>query len=209
MRAWWLAAMFSAVASPSLATPEREWNFQVLLDGKPIGYHRYVLSATHGTQQLRSEAQFNVRVLFIDAYRYAHAAQETWRGPCLQTIEAQTNDNGERSAVSGRRTDSGFRVAEPRGERLLPACVMSFAYWNPHMLSQRRLLNAQTGEWVDVTIERVGTETLTVAGRAVPTQRYRLCGEKLRIDLWYSPDQEWLALESPTEGGRVLRYQIQ
>jgi len=29
------------------------------------------------------------------------------------------------------------------------------------------------------------------------------------IDIWYSKNDEWLALESITESGRVLRYMIE
>lgn len=36
----------------------------------------------------------------------------------------------------------------------------------------------------------------------------RLTAEDLMVDLWYSPQREWVALESPTDGGR-LRCLIQ
>jgi hypothetical protein len=39
-------------------------------------------------------------------------------------------------------------------------------------------------------------------------RRYALRGEKIAIDLWYSLDNDWLALESTTSGGRRVRYQI-
>jgi hypothetical protein len=29
----------------------------------------------------------------------------------------------------------------------------------------------------------------------------------MQLDLWYSDEQEWLALESEVEGGRTLRYE--
>ena len=37
-------------------------------------------------------------------------------------------------------------------------------------------------------------------------RRLVLEGPELRIDLWYSPDDDWLALESASKGGRKLRY---
>ncbi len=83
---------------------------------------------------------------------------------------------------------------------------MSFAYWNPVMLQQSRLLNAQTGEYDQITIKAMGEESLQVRGATQATQHYRLTGSKLSIDLWYSPAGDWLALESTTENGRRLRY---
>ena len=49
---------------------------------------------------------------------------------------------------------------------------MTFAYWNPDFLSQRQLLNQQTGEYVDVEVEQLGTESLEVRGEAVIATRF-------------------------------------
>jgi hypothetical protein len=38
---------------------------------------------------------------------------------------------------------------------------------------------------------------------------YRLTAGEVAIDVWYSPQRQWLALESITEGGRRLRYVAQ
>jgi hypothetical protein len=83
---------------------------------------------------------------------------------------------------------------------------MSFAYWNPEILRQTRLLNSQTGQYEAVTIAAMGEEKITVRGAAVQAKRYRITGPKNPIDLWYSADNSWLALQSTLDGGRRLRY---
>lgn len=196
-------------AVPAAALQSKEWRFTVLLDDSEIGYHRFVLTDGGGQRELRSEARFNVKFLFFNAYAYVHDNIERWDGSCLERIRANTNDNGERLSVSGERKAGRFVIATPQGEDVLPGCVMTFAYWNPDFLGQRRLLNAQTGEYVDVDVSALGADTVRVRGQAVAAYRYAVTGEKFRIDLWYSPEHEWLALESATEGGRRLRYQIQ
>jgi hypothetical protein len=85
---------------------------------------------------------------------------------------------------------------------------MSFAYWDPRILGASRLLNSQTGEWMPVSVADRGTELLDLSGRSVRATRHRLSGPGLQIDLWYS-DGRWVALEAPTPGGRVLRYELQ
>jgi hypothetical protein len=35
---------------------------------------------------------------------------------------------------------------------------MTFAYWNPDLLGQSRLLNVQTGEYLDVQVRALGEE---------------------------------------------------
>ncbi len=77
------------------------------------------------------------------------------------------------------------------------------------MLEQKKLLNPQTGEWLDVNISSMGKETITVRGQAVSGQRYRLTATKMKIDLWYSAEsKEWLALESTTPEGYLISYKL-
>ncbi len=44
-----------------------DWDFRVLLDGREIGRHRYTLESEGQSQALRSEARFDVRLLFFSA----------------------------------------------------------------------------------------------------------------------------------------------
>jgi Family of unknown function (DUF6134) len=195
----------SATASTSAA----EWRFRVFLDDAEIGYHHFRLLGQGPEQQLESEARYNVKFLYVTVYRYAHDSRERWQGKCLKQVEANTQDNGKMLAVRGTQDGERFVVTGTGGQANLPACVMTFAYWNPNLLGQSRLLNVQTGEYMDVKVRVLGEETLTVRGTAQRALRYALETRDFRIDLWYSPNKEWLALESNTEGGRKLRYQIQ
>ncbi len=100
--------------------------------------------------------------------------------------------------------------AEPaRAVATLPACVKSFAYWDESFVTESRLLNSQTGEFESVNLTRQGVETLQVSGRSLAAKHYSLRTGHLGIDLWYSNQGEWLALESHLENGRTLRYEIE
>lgn len=192
----------------ALASAEREWRFRVLLDGSEVGTHSFRVAERDGERRVESDARFAVKLLFINAYTYAHEARERWQGDCLKELEARTDDNGKRIAVRGASNGAKFEVEVPGGAQL-PGCVMSFAYWNPAMLKQPRLLNVQTGELTDVRIEPLGEESLRVRGAATNARRYALHAPKFRIDLWYASGGNWVQLESRTESGRLLRYEIQ
>jgi hypothetical protein len=179
-------------ATPAIAEP-LAWNFRVFLDEREIGHHHFALRTDGGARELRSEARFQVRVLGLTVYRYVHDAMERWRDDCLQALDSTTDDNGDREKVDWR--------GEPGG------CALSFAYWNPKILQGGRLLNAQTGRFEPVTVTSQGEETIEVRGRPTQSQRYRLAGTNLAIDLWYAGTQ-WVALESAAKGGRRLRYQL-
>ena len=184
------------------------WAFQVYLDDTAIGHHHFVLNDKGAEQELTTDARFNVKLLFINAYRYVHDASERWRGNCLVSLTARTDDNGKQSVVNAERRGEQVNIVSPRGNEAVGGCVMSFAYWNPDILTQTRLLNSQTGQYEAVSIAALGDEQIMVRGAPVQAKRYRISGPKNPIDLWYGAGQRWLALQSTLDGGRTLRYTL-
>ena len=188
-----VASSLPLASSWARADATREWNFAVSLDGRPIGEHRFTLRESGDIREVQSEASFRVRFLFVDAYRYEHRARERWDGDCVQSVDASTDTNGKRQRVS------------VGAELTTETCIQTFAYWNPSILDARRLLNPQTGEYVDVKILPMGRDVIG----GVPVDRFRLLGSgdtPLQIDLWYTASREWVALESLTPEGRRLNY---
>lgn len=204
-------AALLALAASAAAANTRHWDFRVLLDGAEIGEHRFTLREDGDARELRSTAQYRVRVLLVEAFRYRHEASERWRGDCLEALTSQTETNGEREAVNASLRDGRLAVERQAGRKTAreahEGCVMSFAYWNPRMLRAERLMNSQTGEVLPVRIAALGTESVAVRGRPLRAERHQLTGPGLKIDLWYA-DGEWVALEAPARGGRVLRYEL-
>lgn len=207
-----LVLLSLTIAAPVMANGAADdvsqWNFNVFLNDKKVGKHSFKVSESDGEKQVESEASFKYTILWVPAYRYQHSAAERWADQCLVELSAKTNANGDRIQVKGERTSSGFSLVNDDGQAELPECVMTFAYWNPEFLEQSRLLNPQTGEFVDVTVEEVGTETLEVRGEPVAATRFRLTAYEIDVTLWYSPNDEWLALESVAKGGHIIRYEL-
>lgn len=199
--------MFDLPAA-SASTNSAEWRFRVLLDGTEIGYHRFQLVNDDGKQVLESEASFDVRFLMFNAYSYDHRSKERWSGDCLHSIDSTTNDNGKKQWVEGRREDQGFVVHSSSGRRTLAECPMTFAYWNPSILEASRLLNAQTGEYLEVDAKPTGKSRFKVGGNALSAEEWTLTTRERQIKLWYGPQQRWVGLESSTKGGRTLRYEL-
>jgi len=185
------------------------WNFKVYLDDKPVGYHNFTLEGEYSERKLKSEAYFDVDFYIFKAYSYRHSSDEQWNGDCLKEINSTTDDNGEKFMVKGKTIQGNFGLVMPKSQSGLPNCVMTFAYWNPNMLKQTRLLNPQNGEYVNVQIKPIGQEMVKVKGENLPASHYRMKTDKFLIDLWYSTENKWLALDSTLENGRVLHYRIE
>ena len=206
-----LARIF-AVALLSLSGichASQNWNFKVYLDDREIGRHLFELLRFEDTTQVRINARFEVSVLFINVYSYEHTNYEVWKGDCLSSIESSTNDNGRKLRVNGESERNLLRLQTPAGESVVEGCTKTFAYWDPAFLNSRYLLNSQTGRLMDVDINYLGQEAIPVKGQMIPARHYRLNTDDFTIDLWYSNEGEWLALNSTTGKGNVLRYEIQ
>lgn len=182
----------------------REWHFDVSLDGQPIGHHDFTVSGTDDTTEVETRAYFVVTMLHIPVYRYAHEDHERWRSGCLAGIDAETNDNGDRTQVHGGLGAAGFDVSGPHGASTWSECVRTFAYWDRRILTAQRLLNAETGEYEPVKI----TREADAGASADASDHYQIDGRHLHIKLWYSTGGEWRGLESRLEHGKTLRYDL-
>lgn len=194
-----------------------QWLFDVYLDKQHIGSHRFEFS----NQRLQSEASFDVKLLFINAYRYRHQATEVWQDQCLQQLDAHTEENKDITDVKAGLSDGQLVVNKSAYQKngpaktdtsTLPACVMTFAYWHPNMLRQTRLLNPQNAEFLDVKIVNQGLQAYSVRGQTIQATQYQLTGSlagkvKLNITLWYD-QQQWVGLKSVTPEGYNIYYKL-
>lgn len=191
------------------ATVTRTWDFDVLLDGRPIGHHRFEVSGDAARRAVHSEAAFDVKLLGLSVYRYAFRATERWSGDCLQWLDATTDDDGQPARVRAEREGEALRIQGPKADPSPPACVMTWAYWNPEALRrQTRLLDPQTGRVDPVTITPAAPGMIRVAGRDQPGRRFHIAAPAGPVDVWTSPTGEWLGLDATVRGGRTLSYRL-
>ncbi|WAC71734.1 DUF6134 family protein [Roseateles sp. SL47] len=204
-----------AATPPSAATPSppptQTWNFDIRLDGKPIGTHRFEVSGPPDTRTVTSNARMDVKLLGLTVFRYRHQVEERWKGDCLDALKSSTDDDGKPQRVDWRREAAGSAAgtASPPSD-----CIMSYAYWHPALVQQRRLFNPQTGQIDDVKVERLPDAPIQVSGREVMGARWQLItkpptGDPQRLTLWLDrSDQRWLGLDARVRGDRLLTYRL-
>lgn len=187
----------------------KEWAFDVYLDDKKIGAHTFTLD----NNTLTSQADFLVKILFINAYEYHHSAVEQWDQHCLASLTADTTENSDAFKVRGFQKDNAFQVEYKQNTQQLPLCTMTFAYWNPEILKQTQLLNPQNAEYMDVSITPLADEAISVKGALIETKHYGILGalkgeQKLNIEVWYDHDDDWVRLKSTTPEGYEIVYRL-
>ena len=195
--------------SAAFTEKPQHWRYKVFLDEQEIGYQTVTVNPEKTQATVQIEANFDVKFLFFTAYRYRHNNREIWQNNCLKTIESRTNDNGDTFYVTGKQEDQQLALLTHDGRQTIQGCVRTFAYWDPRLIKAKRLLNSQTGEYLDVEVRFIANENLVIADDLIPAKRYRLRAENIVIDLWYSENLQWLALQTTTEGGNQLRYQLE
>lgn len=193
-------------STPAMA---QDWAFDVYLDKSKIGTHTFNLNQN----LLTSRAKFNVKVLFINAYQYDHTSKEQFDGDCLKSLEANTIENKVITNIKGSKKDAAFEVSDGKTTQTLPACTMTFAYWNPKILEQTKLLNPQNAEYLDAKFENLGNDNIVVKGKQTDAIHYKLKGalagkNKLNIELWYANNKDWVALKSVTPEGYNIIYKL-
>lgn len=201
--------VFLGLAAPGLTAMQKVYDFKVLLDDEKIGTQRFTVSAEGERTRVQVDASFDVKFWLFTAYSYRHSNVEVWQGQCLREIRAQTDDNGDKFYVRGRYEDGRLKLETHDGRKTFEGCVKTYAYWNPDWFRDSRLLNSQTGELQPVEITTVGEETITVRGKPTRTEHRRIKSEKFTIDLWYTEEREWVALQSTTSKGAKLFYRLQ
>jgi hypothetical protein len=186
----------AATVDPA-ALKSGDWTFRVLLDGAPIGQHRFSVRAHGDERDVLSEANFAITMLGFTAYRYRHKAMERWQGNCLAALSSSTDDDGKTMSVDAAA-----------GKAPIEGCVMSFAYWNPAIRTQSQLFNAQTGKLEDVHIEALAGASIDVQGKPRAATGFRIRGAGQPIDVWYSAEGQWIGLDSIVGGSRKLSYRL-
>jgi hypothetical protein len=199
---------FSGVSQPAWSATSQTYDFKVFLGKDEIGRQMFEVSSEGERTWIRVDAQFTVKFLYVPVYRYRHTNDETWEGACLREIRAETNDNGDSFFVQGLVQNGRMLVQTQSGSWSGEGCFKTFAYWNYDWLTGGRLLNSQTGEVQTADVRTIGEETIDVRGVPTLTTHRRIITDKFTIDLWYTLSGKWVALQSTTAKGDVLRYAL-
>ena len=138
--------MAGTASQQAWSASSQTYDFKVFLGKDEIGRQRFDVSTEGERTQVRVDAQFTVKFLYITVYTYRHTNVETWEGACLREIRAETDDNGESFFVNGIFRNGQLQVQTQAGNWIGEGCLKTFAYWNPEWMTGKRLLNSQTGE---------------------------------------------------------------
>jgi len=202
-----LATMMLFACSSLFAEQRATYLFDVYFDDRLVGTHRFVRTTTdNGRDIIESHADFQLKILFFNAFQYQHHSQEVWQNDCLVALTAETESRRGAEQTELSQEGSLPRLTVNGAEKEIAApldCLSTFAYWRRDLTSRSHLMNAQSGDVVPVQIQ-----TLPVAEDATD-ERIRISSDKLNIDVIYDLEGDWIGLETALPKDHRLTYRLQ
>lgn len=177
-----LAAMGGAAAR---AEPLR-LSYEIRKDGEAIGREDVMVERQGGDMSVQVETHSRTTVLFMD-FVFDHTRREEWRGGTLTRLVADTSDDGTKSRLEAELGEAGWKISHNGASSQRPATSMPATLWNAKVVEAPALFGTIDAAPYQVTVRRVGEETVEVMGAARPATHYRLEGD-LERDLWFGAD---------------------
>lgn len=187
-RACWigLAGCLLLAASPLQARSDDAglYTFTVLRDGQPIGEHRFSFDHEGDRLEIEETTDIEVKLGMIPVFRFEHQRRELWQDGRLLSIAARTNDNGEQLNIDIRPNGHGLiRTVNGRVDHIDDATKV-LTLWNKDVLEHRSFVSLIEDEILKASFRYLGKETVTLSGRPLETEHYRMVGDEER-DVWY------------------------
>lgn len=181
--------------------------FDVIRGDSPMGTH--TIRFERAGERLTATTEVDLRVRFgpVTFFRYTHEAREVWDGDRLVSFTSETLKDGNNLEVQAERSgDSlsidGMTYDEQPVSLTLPASLALSSHWRGYDPSATVIFNTESGQEMEVVIDDLGTETITVRGEAIEAHRLRMAGS-LTVDLWYGPDGQWVKCEFEARGETI------
>lgn len=178
--------------------------FDILKDGDPMGTH--IIEFDHRNNLVTSQINIKLKIKmgFITLYGYEHSNTEIYRGHQLVSINAKTNENGNKSEVRASLEGDAILVECPEGDYKAPRNISAATYWHKDMLFKQKALNTQSGQLEALDVVMLETGYIDVAGEKVLADHFLIRAPEDDIHIWYhNRTGEMLDLRLETQGVKI------
>lgn len=199
MRLWAFVSLFCAVTTMPVSAGDLDAKFLIKREDKVIGFHKVDVTETDEGVVVDTEIEMRVKLGFIPLFKYDHEAREVWRDGQVVSIESKTNYNGDKSSVLARREGDTLLIDGTEYKGPAPENAVPSSYWAKSLVDADALINTQTGEIIEVDVERVGE---TPAPHNQEAEHFRVKGT-VDLDIWYDGPQ-WVGSQFVIDGEELI-----
>ena len=168
--------------------------YTVLRNGKQVGTHTVTFREVGDRLEVDTVFQIRISFLFF-TYDYKYTSTGFWRDGALIAMEAEVDDDGDKTLVRALRRERGWVIDGPRGRQVVGAVPALFAttHWHPGVIGKTRILNTLTGEVKKVVMENRGRIILVVGNAELEATEWAYTGG-LQSRVWYDDQGRWLGM---------------
>ena len=167
-----------------------------------VGQHVITFSCDGNDLVVETRIEGEVKVLMVPLFTREGTYREVWRGDRLIAFDSHIVDNGEVYDVRARANGDRTVINGRRGRIEAPPTIVSNHPWNHEVIERTLLFDTQRGRLQEVEVTPAGRETVTIAGRKVEAQKYRIAGD-LERELWYDDAGNWLQSRLEHDGAQI------
>ena len=167
-----------------------------------VGRHVITFSCEGEDLVVETAIAGEVKLLAIPLFKREARYREVWRDDRLVAFQSRVVDNGEVYEVSARAESDHTVIDGRRGRIEAPPTIVSNHPWNHDVIERTLLFDTQRGRLQKVQVTPAGADTITVAGRVVEAQKYRITGD-LERELWYDDAGNWLQSRLEHDGAKI------
>lgn len=181
-----LAVLAALALAPAARAQPSELVYEIRKEGEPIGRETVRIERQGERARVEVVTSTRVKVLFLD-FRYDHKRSEEWQGGRLVRMVSETDDDGAKHRVEAAAEGDAWTLTVNGESRTLSADHMPLSLWDRAVVGKRKLFGVTDAKPYAVEVAEQGAERVTIAGRELPAERFRMSGG-IERDLWYGPD---------------------
>ncbi|MCP4328127.1 MAG: hypothetical protein GY791_06790 [Alphaproteobacteria bacterium] len=173
----------------------------VYIDDDKVG--QIHLTETRGdnddVETLKSNASMSV--LGIDVYSFTQTIHEDWEDGELQSMHAETDDDGTKYEATVKRTKSGYEATLNGKPVELPVTAFPSAFWHYGITTASAIFDMKDLSVWQVSVSKKN-ETLKSDKQSIETERFDFTGS-WKASLWFNTKKELVQFENTVSGHEV------
>jgi hypothetical protein len=204
LTSWLAASLVLVLAGTATAADKTHENHfaTIRVDGKKIGQVHYTLTYDEGgeVEALKTNASYSV--LGFEVYSFSQDLDERWQSGELQSMDGNTNDDGDKYQASVARKPDDYTGVLNDKNLTLPHNAFPNSVWHYQITEQPLLFNLSDLRLMNVKVSK-RDESVKVDGKSFDAERFDFTGD-WQASLWFDKNQQLLKLEYKIKGRDVV-----
>src|SRR3984893_10668752 len=184
-------SMAPAGADKAVASAKIHKVFDIVRGNDKIGTATLDIERQNDMTTVKIKTDLSVKVMFIEAYRYVHSCNETWKNGQLVAFKSRTNDNGTKHSIDVTAAPDKLSMDADGKHSDLPKTAAPASLRGKDAIHQFDAFNPDTGKRLSMKVTEFGEEVLAIHGVPRRTHHYkiadRLTGAFVR-EMWFDGD---------------------